>query len=73
MPFYIDFFFHLFKVVSSLPNTSAFLGFFPHFADLKNFNIFLFTYKKKSCSLYLEHLQCLILIWLVLAVFEDFC
>ena len=48
MPFYIDFFFHLFKVVSSLPNTSAFLGFFPHFADLKNFNIFLFTYKKKE-------------------------
>lgn len=48
MPFYIDFFFHLFKVVSSLPNTSAFLGFFPHFADFKNFNIFLFTYKKKE-------------------------
>lgn len=48
MPFYIDFFFHLFKVVSSLPNTSAFLGFFPHFADFKNFNIFLFTYQKKK-------------------------
>lgn len=52
MPFYIDFFFHLFKVVSSLSNTSAFLGFFPHFANFKNFNIFLFTYKKRLFTLF---------------------